>query len=272
MSIVEWSTPHSGSQRLAVVTGASSGIGQAFALRLGGLGYDLVVVGRRGERLDELAAALPAVRVRTVVADLATESGVDRVAEVCASEPITLLINNAGVGHYMPLALLPPEKARELLGVKVFATTMLARAAAPGMIARGAGAIVNVSGMLAFSGPAPAEKLPLPRAVYTGALAFLVAFSQALNEELAAQNVQIQALCPGVVATEFHQRQGLDLSKAPRMSAEDVVTASLRALDLREGVCAPGLEEAELLQAVFSADLKAFAGQTTMLATRYQFA
>ena len=137
---------------------------------------------------------------------------------------------------------LPASKANELLHVKVVAPTMLARAAVPGMVARGEGAIINVSGMLAFSGPAPIEKLPLRRAVYTGALAHIVALSQALHEELKSQGIRIQALCPGVVATEFHQRQGLDLSAVPRMSADDVVTASLRGLALGEVVCAPGVE------------------------------
>ena len=92
---------------------------------------------------------------------------------------IDVLINNAGVAHYMPFIELPAEKANELIHVKVVAPTMLARAAARGMAARGDGTIINVSGMLAFSGPAPIEKLPLRRAVYTGALAHIVALSQA---------------------------------------------------------------------------------------------
>ncbi len=145
-----------------------------------------------------------------------------------------------GVAHYMPFADLPADKASELLHVKVVAPTMLARAAVPGMIARGGGTIINVSGMLAFSGPAPLTQLPLRRAVYTGALAHIVALSQALHEELKSQGLRIQALCPGVVATEFHERQGLDLSAVPRMSADDVVTASLRGLALGEVYCAPG--------------------------------
>jgi short-subunit dehydrogenase len=154
--------------------------------------------------------------------------------------------------------------------VKVVAPTMLARAAAPGMVARGSGTIVNVAGMLAFSGPATAEKLPLKRAVYTGTLAHIVGLSQALHEELKSQGVRVQALCPGVVATEFHEVQGLDLSKVPRMSADDVVTASLKGLELGEVVCAPGVENGDLLNAVFEADLAAFGGQSPQLAARYR--
>ena len=252
--------------RLALVTGASSGIGQAFARRLGAEGYDLVVVGRRRERLEELVAALPHVKVRPLVADLGTDAGVEAVAEVCAREELSMLVNNAGVAHYMPFSELPADKANELLHMKVVAPTMLARAAAPGMVARGEGTIVNVAGMLAFSGPAQAQG----RATYVATLAHLVALSQSLHQELKAQGLRIQVLCPGIVATEFHERQGLDLSAVPRMSAEDVVTASLRGLEIGEVVCAPGVERSELLDAVFDADLAAFAAQAPQLAERYR--
>ena len=255
---------------LALVTGASAGIGRAFAQRLGAKGYDLLVAGRRRDRLDELVAALPDVQVRPLVADLGTDTGVAAVAEVCATEPLTMLINNAGVAYYMPFAELPAGQAAELLHVKVVAPTMLARAAVPGMVARSGGTIINVSGMLAFSGPASLEQLPLRRAVYTGALAYTLALSQAMHEELKAQGLRVQVLCPGVVATEFHERQGLDLSAVPRMSPDDVVTASLRGLELGEVVCAPGVDRSGLLDAVFHADLTAFEAQAPHLAARYQ--
>jgi hypothetical protein len=138
------------------------------------------------------------------------------------------------------------------------------------MVANGEGTIINVSGMLAFSGPAPLEKLPLRRAVYTATLAHIVALSQVLHEELKSHGLRVQALCPGVVATEFHERQGLDLSNVPRMSADDVVTASLRGLTLGEVVCVPGVEKSELLEAVFQANLAAFAAQAPKLAERYR--
>jgi short-subunit dehydrogenase len=191
---------------------------------------------------------------------------------VCAVEDLSMLVNNAGVAHYMPFAQLPADKADELLHVKVVAPTMLARAAVPRMVDRGEGTIVNVSGMLAFSGPASLKTLPLRRAVYTATLAHVVALSQALHEELKSHGLRVQALCPGVVATEFHERQGFDLSAVPRMSAEDVVTASLRGLTLGEVVCAPGVERFDVLDAVFQADLAAFAAQAPSLAERYRTA
>ncbi|MEU8699554.1 SDR family NAD(P)-dependent oxidoreductase [Streptomyces sp. NPDC048680] len=255
--------------KLALVTGATSGIGKAFAERLAADGYDLVIVGRRQERLEEFVAAHPEVQVRPVVADLSTQEGIDTIAQICASEPLDLLVNNAGVSHYMPLSELPADKARELVNVKVLAPTLMTRAAVGGMQDRGQGAIINVAGMIAFSGPAPHSQMPR-RAVYAGTLAHLVAMSQTLSAELEGTGVKVQVVCPGVVATEFHERQGLDMSVVPRMSADDLVTGALRGLELGEVVCAPGVEDPSLLEAVFQADLAAFGAQSPELATRYR--
>jgi short-subunit dehydrogenase len=255
--------------RVALITGASSGIGKAYAERLASEGYDLIAVGRRVDRLEELAASFPHVTVEPVGADLATDDGIAAVAELCASRPLTMLVNNAGVAHYMPLAELPADKASELVHVKVLAPTLLTRAALPGMLARRAGTIVNVAGMIAFSGPAPASQMPR-RAVYAGTLAHAVAMTQALHAELEGTEIAVQVVCPGIVATEFHERQGMDLSAVPRMSPADVVTASLRGLRLGEVVCAPGVEDNDLLEQVFRADLAAFGAQSPQLASRYR--
>jgi uncharacterized protein len=254
---------------LALVTGASSGIGRAYAEELGARGCDLIAVGRRANRLDQLKASVAGVAVEAVVADLATDDGIAAVAEVCATRPLTILVNNAGVAHYMPFAELPADKAAELIRVKELAPTMLARAAVPGMLRRGEGTIINVAGMIAFSGPAGPEQMPR-RAVYAGTLAHSVAWTQQLHAELGTDGIRVQVVCPGVVATEFHTRQGMDLSAIPRMSARDVVTASLRGLELGEIVCAPGVERDDLLQAVFDADLAAFGAQSPQLARRYR--
>ncbi|WP_423183884.1 SDR family NAD(P)-dependent oxidoreductase [Arthrobacter sp. NyZ413] len=255
--------------KLALITGATSGIGWAFAERLAADGYDLVIVGRRQERLEQFAQSHPETKIRSVAADLSTPAGIDSVAQICATEPVSMLVNNAGVAHYMPLAELPADKATELVNVKVLAPTMLSRAAIPGMQDRGEGTIINVAGMISFGGPAPHSQMPR-RAVYGGSLAYLVAMSQTLSAELEGTGITVQVVCPGVVATEFHERQGMDLSMIPRMSAADVVTASIRGLELGETVCAPGVENTRLLDAVFQADLAAFGAQSPELATRYR--
>jgi len=254
---------------LALITGASSGIGQAFAERLAAEGHDLIVVARREDRLTALAAALPGVTVQVVAADLSTDEGIDTVAALCASRPLTMLVNNAGVAHYMPLAELSAATTRALLNVKVVAPTMLTRAALSGMIGRGAGTIINVAGMLAFSGPAPAAPPQGQRAVYVGTLAGTVALSQTLHAELEGSGVSVHVVCPGIVATEFHEVQGMDLSAIPRMSASDVVTAALAGIERGEVVSAPGVEDDTLLDAVFAAELAAFHGQSPHLASRY---
>lgn len=153
-----------------------------------------------------------------------------------------MLINNAGVAHYMSLTALPSEKSSELLQVKCVAPTLLAYAAAPGMATRGGDTIINVAGMLAFGATAPLGQAP-GRAIYVAALSHLVSLSLALHEELSPAGLRIQALCPGIVATEFHERQGMDLSAMVRMTADEAVTASLRGLDLGEVICAPGVAQ-----------------------------
>jgi hypothetical protein len=208
------------------------------------------------------------VNVRTVAADLSTQDGIDNLARICADEPLDVLVNNAGVSYYMPLAELPADKARELVGVKVLAPTQLMRAAVGPMQQRGHGTILNVAGMIAFSGPADKSVMPR-RAVYAGTLAYLVAMTQTLAAEVEDSGVKVGVVCPGVVATEFHSAQGLDMSAVPRMSAEDLVIGALRGLELGETVSAPGVEDYQLLQGVFTADLAAFRGQSPQLATRY---
>src|SRR5689334_2835926 len=161
------------STRLALVTGASSGIGASFARRLAKDGYDLIVVARRRERLEELAAELKGTAVEVVEADLGKDDGVAKVCSRAAERPITMLVNNAGLAHYMPFVDLPPERADELVRVNVLAPTMIARAAVTGMVQRKEGAIINLSSLLAFSGAVNAPQLP-GRAVYAGTRAFVV--------------------------------------------------------------------------------------------------
>ena len=237
----------------ALVTGDSSGIGAAFAERLARDQYDLIVVARRRERLEALAERLREthhVTVEVMVADL-TQPGELRAVEkrIAEDTALELLVNNAGFGGYMPFVALDPDRAEELIRLQVVAVTLLTRAALPGMVARSHGAIINVSSRLAFSAALSSPTLP-KHATYAATKAYINTFTQILHDELAETGVRVQALCPGVVRTEFHERMGLDPSRIPAaivMSPEDIVEASLAGLKLGEVICIPALDEPSLL-------------------------
>ena len=241
--------------RLAMVTGASSGIGEAYAGRLAADGCDLVLVARRRDRLEEVAARLArahGVSTRIVVADLADQAQLDAVCDEAAEVPLAMLVNNAALAHYMPFATLPSETAAELVKLDVLAPVLLTRAAIGGMIARGEGAVVNVASLLAYSGTWEAPHLP-QRTVYAASKSFLVSFTQILATELRESGVRAQVVCPGLVRSEFHSRQGVDMSAVPRMEPRAVVQASL--LDLERGVVVsvPGADDDSAIRAVDAA-------------------
>ena len=144
----------------------------------------------------------------------------------------------------MPFIQLPPDRAEQLIRLQTVAVTRLTRAALPGMVKRDAGAIVNVSSLLAFSAPVSAPPLPF-RATYAATKAYINTFTELLARELAGTGVKVQALCPGVVRTEFHAVMGVDNSKLMMalMEPADVVAASLRGLELNETICAPALDD-----------------------------
>ncbi|HXT95035.1 MAG TPA: SDR family NAD(P)-dependent oxidoreductase [Polyangia bacterium] len=261
------------SRPLALVTGASAGIGRSFAQQLAGSGHDLIVVARRRERLEALASELTAAhqaKVEVLVADLATEAGLAAVAARAAAAPLALLVNNAGFGGYRRFVELDPKVADELLSVHVRAVVQVTRAALPAMVARQQGGVITVASLLAFSGTVTGGFFPA-RAIYAGAKSFLVTFTQILASELADTGVRVQVCLPGVVATEFHEVQGMDLSKVPRMSADDVARAALAGLRLGEVLCAPGMEDAAPLQKIGEAQQAALAAaRATTPAARYR--
>lgn len=235
------SRPRESERRRALVTGASSGIGLAFAERLGRDGYDLILVARRRERLDKLATRLHrehGIEAEALPADLAQSEELAVVEELIAgSGTLDLLVNNAGFGTTGNFAELDPDREAEEIRLNVLALTRLTRAALPGMIKRGHGAVINVSSLAALQ-PGPFM------ATYSATKAYVVQFTDALHEELRGTGVQIQALCPGFTRTEFQQRAGIDTSKLPPfvwMTAAAVVDASLAALGNGEPVYVPGL-------------------------------
>jgi short-subunit dehydrogenase len=256
---------------LALVTGASSGIGAEFARRLARDGYDVIGVARRADRLEALAQELAGGdgSMRPLTADLSTHEGIDAVAGVCGDEAVEMLVNNAGEGRYGVFAEVPAEDLSGLVVLNAQAPIALSRAVLPGMLGRARGDIVNVSSMFAFTGSIGG---PLPkRAVYAGTKRLLVTFSQLLAAEVQGTGVRVQALCPSIVTTEFHQKVGADLSGRPQTGPDVVVTASLRGLQLGEVVCAPVLRDLTPLERAFEAERELFtASRSDELAERYR--
>jgi uncharacterized protein len=256
-----------------MVTGASSGIGEAYAERLAADGWDLLIVARRLDRLDDLATRLGdahGVSVKAIGADLGHSDDLQRVCREIDAAPLDMLVNNAALAHYMPFAELPPAQAHELVELNVLAPVALSRAALPGMRARGGGSIINVASILAFSGAVEAPFLP-QRVLYSATKSFLVTFSQLLAAEEREHGIRVQVVCPGVVRSEFHSRQGIDMSDAPRMEPDQVVKASLA--DLAEGmvVSVPALPDPETLDQVAAANLEIVkVARTRELPPRYR--
>ena len=182
----------------ALVTGASSGIGRAFAQRLARDGFHLILVARRQERLAELAGEIEKLgaTAEIVVADLTTPEGLAAVEKRAAAGDLTMLVNNAGFQAYRPFVELDPDVAEAQIFLHTTVPVRLSRAALPAMLARGDGAIVNVSSMLAFSAGMDQPYLP-KRATYAATKAFVSAFTETLAGELVGTGVKVQALCPG---------------------------------------------------------------------------
>ncbi len=260
-------------RRIALITGASSGIGAALAERLARDGHDLVIVARRRERLEALARRLEAeteAAVEVLPADLTEREQLLAVEDrVGADPPVDLLVNNAGFAGYGPMTELEPDYLERLIGVHVHAPMRLTRAALPGMLTRGGGAIVNIASLLALSGPLKGRMSG--RTTYTAAKSFLLTFTQALAQELEFTGVRAMVCLPGMVETEFHHTQHAHVPLPPAlMSAADVAQAIVVGLKLGEIICVPGLEDISLfdqLRDIQQATL--FGGNATQLAQRY---
>jgi short-subunit dehydrogenase len=260
--------------KVALVTGASSGIGAALAERLAHDGNDLVIVARRRERLEALARRLEGetgVRVEVLPADLTDPQQLRAVEDRVDADPhVDLLVNNAGFGGYGPFAELEPDFADRLVGVHVRAPVRLARAALPGMVSRGHGAIVNIASLLALSGPLQVRMSG--RATYAGAKSFLLTFTQALAQELKGTGVHAMVCLPGMVETEFHGVRRGDAPAPPTMmTAADVAEAIVVGLELGEVICVPGLEDVHLFdQLRDTQQATLFGGNSGQLAKRYR--
>jgi uncharacterized protein len=257
-------------QGTALITGASSGIGAIYADRLARRGHDLILVARNQSRLEELAARLRGETGRSVEivsADLNNDADLHRVETILrTNSTIAMLVNNAGVGGAAPLLASDVDAMDRMIRLNVLALTRLTYAAVPAFVARGGGTIINIASIVAIS----PETL---NGVYGGSKAFVLAFSQSLQHELADKAVRIQAVLPGATATEFWDIAGLPVSNLPAeivMSAQDVVDAALAGLDLGETVTIPSLESKADWDA-YDAARREMAGRLsrTKPATRY---
>jgi short-subunit dehydrogenase len=225
--------------RRALVTGATSGIGHAFATELARRGHDLVIVARTTDRLEAVATAIRAkhhVEVEVLTADLSTDAGMQAAANALTdtARPVDLLVNNAGAslaGWFGTTDIRDEDRQLDLL---VRAPMHLMDAAIKTMAGRGGGKIINVSSVAAFT----------PRGVYSAHKAWLLNISRWADVHYDDVNIAVQALCPGFVRTEFHQRGEMDVSGVPKwmwLKADKVVTASLRDLDRDKAVSIPSL-------------------------------
>ncbi|SEL17958.1 hypothetical protein SAMN04487787_107118 [Kosakonia sacchari] len=225
----------------AVITGASTGIGAIYANRLARMGYDLIIVARNHNRLNQMASHITADTSRNVEAIAADLNDPQQLraleARLREDASITLLVNNAGVGTHTPLLGSEIDRMEAMINLNVTALTRLTYAVVPGFVARGAGAVINISSIVAI---AP-EVL---NGVYGGTKAFVLAFSQSLHHELADKGIQVQAVLPGATATPFWDNGGLpleQLDKAIVMSATDMVDAALVGFQQGELVTIPSL-------------------------------
>ena len=230
----------------ALVTGASSGIGEEFARQLAARGHDLVLVARRKDRLEALARELRRdhrVAVDVLAADLETAAGRRRTRERLASGGAWLLVNNAGFGSRGPFARADASRERAEVMVNVVALHELTAAVVPANVAAGGGAVVNVASTAGYQ--------PIPyMATYAATKAFVLHFTEALAEELRGTGTRALALCPGPTRTEFDTVAGVSalFERSMPMSSAAVVRSALRALDRGRVICVPGLHNLVLAQ------------------------
>lgn len=226
-------------KRRALVTGASSGIGEEFARQLAKKGYDLVLVARRRDRLEKLAGELEQAHgaaAEVIEADLGTPEGVLAVEKRVGQGDLDLLVNNAGFATRGVFANMSIDRELEELDVNIKALVRLTHAALEPMVRRKRGTVINVGSTGSFQ--------PLPyMSTYAATKAFVLHFSEGVHEEVKPHGVTVTCLCPGYVMTEFYQVAGLDERRLPnrgRLTPRQVVAAALRGAATGRAIVIPG--------------------------------
>lgn len=259
------------SPSVAVITGASSGIGAVYAERFAARGYDLLLVARREERLQELAnklQALHGINVEILPADLADERGIQAVEEaIRGNERIGVLVNNAGVAHLTPFTAGSAELHQADIALNITALTRMSLAALTRFQAQNSGTLINVASVVSLHARAGSS-------VYSGTKGYVLNFTRGLQEEVAGTNVKIQAVLPAMTATEIWEVSGVSMENLPPaaiMTTENLVDAALAGLDQGEAVTIPPLHDLAKWEAYESARLAVFESCLTGVpAPRYQ--
>lgn len=257
-------------RKLAVVTGASSGIGAVYADRLAARGHDLLLIARRRDRLDEVASRIAAAHGRKVailVADLADPADLERVAgDLAGRDDIDLLVNNAGIARFSPIAQGQAADSAAQIALNITALTRLTHAVLPGFVARDRGTIINIASVLSI------QSRPFS-AVYSGTKAYVMLFSRGLQAELAGTNVKVHSVHPAITATEIWDLGGIPLGSLDAekvMKTETMVDAALVGLDRGEAITWPSVADEKLWKTFDEAgDVLFAASQTGTPAPRY---
>ena len=237
----------------ALITGASTGIGAVYAKRLASRGYNLVLVARNTGRLETLAGELQSgfgIRVDILPADLTHPQDLHQVEKRLREDSaIALLVNNAGTANHGSFIDGQPDQMESLIDLNVLAVTRLTAAVLPGMLARGAGAIINIASVV---GLAP----ELPMGIYGATKSFVIAMSQAITAELGDKGIYVQAVLPAATRTEIWERSGRDVEALEGvMDVEEMVDAALVGFDRRENITIPPLPDEGQWQAFDDARL-----------------
>jgi hypothetical protein len=235
-----------GSRRVALVTGASSGIGEAFARQLAARGYAVIMVARRKDRMEATAQRIRAAGnpdPEIIEADLSTPAGVEATLARIAKGDVDMLVNNAGFGTNGEFADMPVERELEEIDLNIRALTQLSHAALQHMKAKKAGTIINVASTGAYQ--------PVPyMSTYAATKAYVLSFSEGLHEEVKHHGVNVMCLCPGGTRTEFQEVAGVDEGKMPRvgwMTADAVVKHALDAAEAGSAIAVPGMLNKSLI-------------------------